>query len=71
MRMKHNNAGRAAGLTLVLLLIVALLIAFLVVKSMGTLGIGGSTPQEENYVQQAQDAVDALNERMGQSIEQH
>jgi len=59
-----NNNGKGSGLTLALILIVALLIAFLVVKNMGIFGIGGSTPQQESYVQQAQDAVDALNDRM-------
>lgn len=62
--MKHNITGRGSGLTLVIILIIALLIAFLGVKNMGPLGIGGSSPQQESYVQQAQDAVDALNDRM-------
>ena len=66
-----NNNGKGTGLTLLIILIIALLIAFLVVKNMGIFGIGGSTPQQENYVQQAQDAVNALNDKMGQSIEQH
>lgn len=66
-----NNNGSDTGLTLAFILIVALLVAFLVVKNMGTFGIGGSTPQQENYVQQAQDVVDALNDKMRQSIEQH
>ena len=66
-----NNNGSDTGLTLEFILIVALLVAFLVVKNMGTFGIGGSTPQQENYVQQAQDVVDALNDKMRQSIEQH
>lgn len=66
-----NNNGKGTGLTLLIILIIALLIAFLGVKNMGLLGIGRSTPQQESYVQQAQDAVDALNERMEQSIDQH
>lgn len=59
-----NNNGKGTGLTLLIILIIALLIAFLGVKNMGLLGIGRSTPQQESYVQQAQDAVDALNDRM-------
>lgn len=60
-----NNNGKGTGLTLLIILIIALLIAFLSVKNMGPLDIGGSTPQQnEDYIQQAQDAVDALNEKM-------
>ena len=58
-----NNKGRGTGLALLLILIVAILIAFLVVRKIGGPGIGiNSLPQEGNYVQQAQDAVDAINE---------
>ena len=58
-----NNKGRGTGFALLLILIVALFIAFLVVRNIGGLGIGSnSLPQEDNYVQQAQDAVDAINE---------
>lgn len=62
-----NNNGKGTGLTLLIILIIALLIAFLGVKNMGLLGIGRSTPQQESYVQQAQDAVDAINQRQQQA----
>ena len=62
-----NNNGKGTGLTLLIILIIALLIAFLGVKNMGLLGIGRLTPQQESYVQQAQDAVDAINQRQQQA----
>ena len=63
-----NNKGRGSGLALLLILIVALLIAFLVVRNMGGLGFGSSTSlQQENYVHQAQDAVDAINQAQQQA----
>lgn len=63
-----NNKGKGSGLALLLILIVALLIAFLVVRNMGSRGVGGdSSPQQDNYVQQAQDAVDALNQAQQQA----
>lgn len=63
-----NNKGRGTGLALLLILIVAILIAFLVVRNIGGLGIGiNSLPQEGNYVQQVQDAVDAINQQQQQA----
>lgn len=55
---------------LIIILIVALIVAYLVVTQMGSLGVGGTTQQErtqENAVEQAQDAVDAINERINES----
>jgi len=72
--MKRNNSGRATGFTLLLALIVALLMAWLAVTQLGAIRRpqdGGAVQPTEDLVQQARDAVDALNERMGQSIEQH
>ena len=65
--MKHHNSGRASGLALVLILIVALVIAWLAVTQLSFLrrteeGLSG--PQSTDVVQQARDAVDALNDRM-------
>ena len=66
-----NNRGSGSGLSLALFLIVALIIAFLAMKQMSSLGIGGTTQQEQmqqSPVEKAQDAVDAVNERMLQSV---
>ena len=57
--MKQNNAGRAAGLTLVLLLIVALIVAWLAAAQYTSI----RKQPAPDLVQQAQDAVDALNGR--------
>ena len=63
-----NNKGKGAGLALVLLLIVALLVAWFAVKNMGGLGFSSSTDvQQENAVQQAQDLVNQINDRMQQA----
>jgi hypothetical protein len=64
----HDRSGRSTGLTLLLLLVVALIVAWLAVTQLGIL----RRPQDSaarptgDLVQQAQDAVDALNGRMGQ-----
>lgn len=72
--MKPNNHGRVSGIALILLLLVALIVAYLAATQVRRLGFGQRAPtqsEQQNPVDQAQDAVDALNERMGQSIEQH
>ena len=64
----HDRSGRGTGLTLLLLLVVALIVAWLAVTQLGSL----RRPQDSaaqptgDLVQQAQDAVDALNGRTGQ-----
>ena len=67
--MKRNNSGRTTGFTLLLALVVALLVAWLTVTQLGAImrrpQNGGAVQPTEDLVQQAQDAVDALNERMG------
>ena len=65
--MKNDNKGRASGLALIMLLIVALLVAWLATTQMGSLGFGPMTQQEtqteeRDPIEQAQDAVDALNQ---------
>ena len=61
-----SNKGKGSGLMLIIILIIAVIIAYLVVTQMGGLGFGKQETQQiqENAVQQAQDAVDAINERM-------
>ena len=64
-----NSNGRGSGLVLIILLLVALLIAFLVIKQMGNFGFGKDDSLQEpqqDPVQQAQNAVDAINNRMAQ-----
>ena len=61
-----NNKGIGSGIAIIIILIVALLIAFLAMKNMGGFGFGSKRGQiqQENMVEQAQDAVDAINNRM-------
>ena len=64
-----NNKGKGSGLAIVLILIVALLIAFLAMKNMTALN-NASAPgveQSNDPVQQAQDVVDKLNQRQQQA----
>lgn len=61
-----NNKGAGSGLMLLAILIVALIIAYLVATQMGAFGLGNKEEQtqQETYVQDAQDAVDSLNQHM-------
>ena len=61
-----NNTGIGSGIAIIIILIVALLIAFLAMKNMCSFGFGGIPGQPENVVEQAQDAVDAINDRIQQ-----
>ena len=62
-----NNKGKGSGLALIIILVVALIIGFLVVKNMGGLGPEKETAvQQENYVQQAQSVVDQINQAQQQ-----
>ena len=58
-----NNKGKGSGLALILILIVALIVAFLVVKNLSSLN-SNTTQQEQDYIQQAQDAVDTINQKI-------
>ena len=69
-----NNNGKGSGLTLILMLVVALIVAWLVMTQMGSLGIGGSKEEaqkQESYVDEAQDAVDEYNDMIGQQGEDY
>lgn len=61
-----NNKGKGSGLALIIILIAALLVAFLAVKQMDGLGFGGKPEQTQqaNALEQTQDAVDAINARI-------
>ena len=56
---------------LIIVLLVALLIAWFAVTQMGSLGFGKTDAQQaqtqQNAIEQAQNAVDAINNRMQQS----
>ncbi len=65
-----DNKGRSSGLILVVILLVIVIVALLFAAQMGAFGIGnsggGPAAQTADPVAQAQDAVDALNERIEQ-----
>ena len=68
-----NNRGRGSGLILIIVLLVALLIACLAVTQMGGLGFGKTDAQQaqtqQNVIEQAQSAVDAINNLMQRAQE--
>ena len=63
------NKGKGSGLALIVILIVAVIIALLFIRQMGA-----SRPaeqdkkQQEEIVNQAQQAVDALNQKIEESL---
>ena len=65
-----NNKGKGSGLALIILLLVALLICYLAMTQMDGLGFGKTNNQTEqtqqNVIEQAQSAVDAINNRLEQ-----
>ena len=66
-----KNRGKGPGLALVMILVVALIIGFLVVKNMGVLGsVNETAVQQENYVQQAQSGVDQINQAQQQAAQE-
>jgi hypothetical protein len=64
---------RNSGILLIVLLLAALLVLFLAAKQMDAFGLGGSRQAQAeptaDVVQQAQDAVDAINQRMQEAGE--
>ena len=67
--MKRNNKGFSSGLMLVVILLVIVIVAPLFTAQMGAFGMGktGDGPaQTPDPVEQAQEAVDAVNERIEQ-----
>ena len=63
-----KNKGKGSGLALVIILVVALMIAFLAMKNLGSKGAGQEIEtQSENYVQQAQDLVNQINQAQQQA----
>ena len=68
-----NNNGRSSGLILIIVVLVALLVACFAVTQMGGLGFGKTDAQQaqtqQNAIEQAQNAVDAINNRIQQAQE--
>ena len=66
-----NNNGRGYGLILIIVLLVALLAGCFVVTQIGGLGFGKTDLQQaqtqQNAIEQAQNAVDAINNRLQQT----
>ena len=65
-----NSKGKGSGLMLIIILVVALLIGYLAMTQMDSLGFGKtSLPQQtqQNAIEQAQNAVDAINNRLQQN----
>lgn len=71
MNKKLNNKGKGAGLALIIILIVALLVAFLAVRQFSPLGMdsSGNSEAQQSPVEQAQSAVDAINDRLRQTAQ--
>ncbi len=66
--MQLNRKGFSSGLMLVVIMLAVVIIALLFITQMGAFGIG-KTPEAEQTtdpVEQAREAVDAINERMEQ-----
>ena len=58
-----NSKGKGTGLALVIIMLAALLAAYLAVTQIGGLGFGNkSAEQQQNPVQQAQNVVDLINQ---------
>ena len=68
-----NNRGKGSGLMLIIVLLVALLIGYLAMTQMGGLDFGKTDTQQEqtqqNAIEQAQSAVDAINNHMQRAQE--
>ena len=66
--MRLNNQGLSSGLMLIVILLAVMIIALLFISQMGSFGMGRTSEgaQTPNPVEQAQEAVDAINERIGQ-----
>ena len=66
-----NTKGKGSGLVLIIILVVALLIGYLAMTQMDSLGFGKTSMQQEqtqqNVIEHAQNAVDAINSRLQQT----
>ena len=66
-----NNRGKGSGLVLIVILVTTLLIGYLAMTQMGGLGFGKTGMQQEqtqqNVIEQAQNAVDVINNRLRQT----
>lgn len=64
-----NNKGKGSGLALIIILIIVVIIAWLFMRRMGdSRSVEQNKKQQEEIVNQAQQAVDALNQKMEESM---
>ncbi|MBE6830303.1 MAG: hypothetical protein E7519_08845 [Ruminococcaceae bacterium] len=64
-----NNKGKGSGLALIIILIVAIIIAWLFMRQMGeSRPANQNKKQQQEIVDQAQQAVDALNQKIEESL---
>ncbi len=62
--------SKGSGLMLIVILVVALLIGYLAMTQMDSLGFGKTdvqTQTQQNAIEQAQNAVDSINNRLEQN----
>ena len=59
-----NSKGKGTGIAILMLLCVALLVAWLAVTQMKSLGFGSRDESQEDPVDAAEEAVDDLNDKM-------
>ena len=69
-----NSKGKGSGLFVIVIMIAALIVAYLAVTQMGSQGIGKKRMEETQIEQQdpvnaAQDVVDAINQRQQEALE--
>jgi len=67
-----NNKGKGSGIFLIVILIVTLIVAYFAVTQMSSLGFGKKEEtriEQQNPVHQAQDAVDAINQRQQDAVD--
>ena len=70
-----NNKGKMSGLALIIILVVAVIIAWLFMTQMKNLASGGADKKlqeqtQEDLVNQAQQAVDALNQKTEEAVQE-
>ncbi len=59
-----NSKGKGTGVAILMLLFVALLVAWLALTQMKSLGFGSGDESQEDPVDAAEEAVDDLNDKM-------
>lgn len=69
-----NNRGKSSGMLILIVLVIALVAAYLAVTQMGSLGFGETAVQQtgpqQTVVQQAQGLVDQINQAQQQAAQE-